>query len=37
VASTEQADLAQRYLDGLTDGACAEALRDAGFGPPPAA
>jgi molybdate transport system substrate-binding protein len=26
---------AQRYLDGLTGGACARALRDAGFGPPP--
>jgi molybdate transport system substrate-binding protein len=35
VEAAEQADLAQRYLDGLTDGPCADALRDAGFGPPP--
>jgi molybdate transport system substrate-binding protein len=27
-------DAAQRYLDGLTDGACADALRSAGFGAP---
>jgi molybdate transport system substrate-binding protein len=36
VKGTEQHDLAQRYLDGLTDGACADALREDGFGPPPA-
>lgn len=28
-------DLARRYLDGLTSGACADALAGAGFGPPP--
>jgi molybdate transport system substrate-binding protein len=28
-------DAAQRYLDGLTDGACADALSAAGFGPAP--
>jgi molybdate transport system substrate-binding protein len=27
-------DKAQEYLDGLTDGACADALREAGFGAP---
>jgi molybdate transport system substrate-binding protein len=32
---TEQQELAQRYLDGLTDGPCADALREEGFGPPP--
>ena len=36
VKATEQQELAQRYLDGLTDGACADALREEGFGPPPA-
>jgi molybdate transport system substrate-binding protein len=35
VKGTEQQELAQRYLDGLTDGACADALREDGFGPPP--
>ena len=35
VEGTEQQELAQRYLDGLTDGACADALREEGFGPPP--
>jgi molybdate transport system substrate-binding protein len=34
VKGAEQPDLAQRYLDGLTDGACADALRSAGFGSP---
>jgi len=29
-------DLAQAYVDGLTDGPCADALREDGFGPPPA-
>ncbi len=28
-------DLAQAYVDGLTDGPCADALREEGFGPPP--
>jgi molybdate transport system substrate-binding protein len=28
-------EVAERYLDDLTGGACARALRDAGFGPPP--
>jgi molybdate transport system substrate-binding protein len=32
VEGTKQQELAQRYLDGLTDGACADALRDEGFG-----
>jgi molybdate transport system substrate-binding protein len=35
VEGTEQQQLAQRYLDGLTDGPCADALREEGFGPPP--
>jgi molybdate transport system substrate-binding protein len=35
VEGAEQPELAQRYLDGLTDGACADALAAAGFGPPP--
>lgn len=35
VKGTEEQALAQRYLDGLTDGACADALRKDGFGPPP--
>jgi molybdate transport system substrate-binding protein len=35
VNGTEQQELAQRYLDGLTDGPCADALREEGFGPPP--
>jgi molybdate transport system substrate-binding protein len=34
VKGAEQPGLAQRYLDGLTDGACADALRSAGFGSP---
>jgi molybdate transport system substrate-binding protein len=33
VADAPQPQLARRYLDGLTDGACADALRAAGFGP----
>ena len=36
VKGTGEQELAQRYLDGLTDGACADALRKEGFGPPPA-
>jgi molybdate transport system substrate-binding protein len=35
VKGTEQQELAQRYLDGLTEGPCADALREEGFGPPP--
>ena len=35
VKATEQRELAQRYLDGLVGGACADALREEGFGPPP--
>jgi molybdate transport system substrate-binding protein len=35
VQGAPQPELAQRYLDGLTQGACADALRAAGFGPPP--
>jgi molybdate transport system substrate-binding protein len=35
VAGAPQPEAAQRYVDGLTGGACAEALRDAGFGPAP--
>jgi molybdate transport system substrate-binding protein len=34
VKGTEQPELARRYLDGLTDGACADALREEGFGAP---
>ena len=37
VEGAPQPQLAQRYLDGLTEGACADALRAAGFGPPPGA
>jgi molybdate transport system substrate-binding protein len=33
-AVVKRSDSAQRYLDGLTDGACADALRAAGFGAP---
>ena len=36
VEGSEQPELAQRYLDGLTEGPCADALREEGFGPPPA-
>jgi molybdate transport system substrate-binding protein len=35
VAGAKQPEVAQEYLDGLTDGACADALQEAGFGPPP--
>ncbi len=35
VKKAEQPDLAQRFVDGLTDGDCATALSDAGFGPAP--
>ena len=37
VEGSRQPELAQRYLDGLTDGPCADALREEGFGPPPSA
>lgn len=36
VEGSRQPELAQRYLDGLTEGPCADALREEGFGPPPA-
>jgi molybdate transport system substrate-binding protein len=35
VKKAEQPELAQMFVDGLTDGDCADALKDAGFGPPP--
>jgi molybdate transport system substrate-binding protein len=35
VEGAGQPEPAQDYLDGLTSGACADALREAGFGPPP--
>ncbi len=35
VEGSEQPELAQQYLDGLTEGPCADALREEGFGPPP--
>jgi molybdate transport system substrate-binding protein len=35
VAKAEQPDLAKRFVDGLTHGACANALHRAGFGPAP--
>jgi molybdate transport system substrate-binding protein len=34
VKATGQRELAQRYLDGLIDGPCADALREEGFGTP---
>ena len=34
--ASRQPELAQQYLDGLTEGPCADALREEGFGPPPA-
>jgi molybdate transport system substrate-binding protein len=36
VTGAPQPELAQRYVEGLTNGACADALAAAGFGPPPA-
>jgi molybdate transport system substrate-binding protein len=36
VEGAKQPELAQRFLDGLTEGPCADALREDGFGPPPA-
>jgi molybdate transport system substrate-binding protein len=35
VSKAEQPELAQRFVDGLTDGDCAQALTEAGFGPAP--
>jgi molybdate transport system substrate-binding protein len=35
VTKAEQPELAQTFVDGLTDGDCADALKDAGFGPAP--
>ena len=35
VEGSRQPELAQRYLDGLVEGPCADALREEGFGPPP--
>jgi molybdate transport system substrate-binding protein len=35
VEGAGQPELAQQYLDGLTQGPCADALRQEGFGPPP--
>ena len=35
VDGADQPELAQQYLDGLTDGPCADALREEGFGSPP--
>jgi molybdate transport system substrate-binding protein len=36
VEGSRRPELAQRYLDGLMEGPCADALREEGFGPPPA-
>jgi len=35
VTKSAQPKLAKRFVDGLTDGACADALQEAGFGPAP--
>jgi molybdate transport system substrate-binding protein len=35
VTKAKQPDLAQKFVDGLTDGDCADALSAAGFGPAP--
>jgi hypothetical protein len=35
VKKATQPELAQRFVDGLADGDCADALKDAGFGPAP--
>jgi molybdate transport system substrate-binding protein len=35
VTKASQPELAQKFVDGLTDGPCADALKEAGFGPPP--
>jgi len=36
VDGADPGELARRYLDGLVDGPCGDALREEGFGPPPA-
>ena len=35
VKGAKHPDQAHEYVDGLTDGACADALEKAGFGPAP--
>ena len=35
VTKSKEPELAQKFVDGLTDGACADALEAAGFGPAP--
>ena len=35
VSKSEQQELGQKFVDGLTAGACADALKEAGFGPAP--
>ncbi|MET0730253.1 MAG: molybdate ABC transporter substrate-binding protein [Solirubrobacterales bacterium] len=35
VEGAKQPELVQQFLDGLTEGPCADALREEGFGPPP--
>jgi molybdate transport system substrate-binding protein len=35
VNGSEQKDVAERYVDGLVSGGCANALEEASFGPPP--
>jgi molybdate transport system substrate-binding protein len=35
VTKAKQPELAQRFVDGLTQGACADSLKKAGFGPAP--
>jgi molybdate transport system substrate-binding protein len=35
VTKSAQPDLAKKFVDGLTNGACADALQEAGFGPAP--
>ena len=35
VSASGERELAQRFVDGLMEGACADALREAGFGPAP--
>jgi molybdate transport system substrate-binding protein len=35
VSNSDQAELAQVFVDGLTEGDCADALEEAGFGPAP--
>ena len=35
VSEAEQPELAQRFVDGLRLGECADALRESGYGPAP--